>query len=360
MSPAAAAADGADGEVLLSGFRARPGVHCETTMLGNLLSHAGIDVSEPMLFGLGEGIDFTYDDSPAPGHAPPFLTGRAAAGDVARSACAALGVDLVEQQPEDSEHAERQTVELLRAGHAVGVTVDIYHLDYFASDMHFSAHCIAVFGMGPSVAHVVDTAQQGGAQRLAADSLRCARASGEGYMPTPHRQVYVARRAESRTHDGPDAALPDAAWRAIGSTADRMLSDRGPRAGPRAIRLAADEIPEWAAALHDPKSAIPDLGRFWRYAGTGGTNFRGLYLDFLRELEDHGRTPELSLAISDFTAIDAHWDEVITLLIDHPEAADADGNLGAVRELLHTIATAEEQAFERLQDLADSRVQGWR
>jgi hypothetical protein len=82
-------------------------------------------------------------------------------------------------------------------------------------------------------------------------------------------------------------------------------------------------------------SLIPEVGRFWRHAGTGGTNFRGLFLDFLRELEDQNREPELSLAVSDLEAIDAQWNDVITLLIGQPEATDAGENLAAVQELLH-------------------------
>lgn len=36
------------------------GLHCETTATGTLLKHIGIELSEPMLFGLGEGLGFIY------------------------------------------------------------------------------------------------------------------------------------------------------------------------------------------------------------------------------------------------------------------------------------------------------------
>ncbi len=360
MGPAITAQDASDGGALLPSFQPQSGVHCETTTLRNLLSHAGVDVSESMLFGLGEGIDFQYHDSPDPTRTTPFLTGRIGPGDVARNACAAIGIDLVEQQPVDADQAHEQTVELLRAGHAVGVTVDIYHLDYFASKAHFSAHCIALFGLGPTFAHVVDTVQQGGAQKLSVESLRLARASNEGYMPSPHHQLHVAGIGRSRTQRDLNAAIPGLAWHAISATANRILSDRGPKVGLRGMRLAGDEVPSWSESLRDPMSVIPEVGRFWRYAGTGGTNFRGLFLDFLRELEDQIREPELSLAVSDFEAIDGQWNDVIILLIGHAEATDAGKNLDAVQELLHSIATAEKDAFERLQDAADTRVRTWR
>ena len=34
------------------------GQHCEITATGTLLKQIGIDLSEPMLFGLGEGLSF--------------------------------------------------------------------------------------------------------------------------------------------------------------------------------------------------------------------------------------------------------------------------------------------------------------
>jgi len=34
------------------------GQHCETTATGTLLNQLGIELSEPMIFGLGEGLGF--------------------------------------------------------------------------------------------------------------------------------------------------------------------------------------------------------------------------------------------------------------------------------------------------------------
>ncbi|WP_328410884.1 BtrH N-terminal domain-containing protein [Nocardia sp. NBC_00403] len=42
---------------------ARDTQHCETTALGVLLRHQGLDLSEPMLFGPGSGLSFIYWDA---------------------------------------------------------------------------------------------------------------------------------------------------------------------------------------------------------------------------------------------------------------------------------------------------------
>ena len=48
---------------IIDGVSTAGGAHCETTALGVLLRHAGLDLSEPMLFGLGSGVSFIYWDS---------------------------------------------------------------------------------------------------------------------------------------------------------------------------------------------------------------------------------------------------------------------------------------------------------
>ncbi len=346
-------------EAALPDLVAQPGVHCETTTLRNLLSRAGVEISEPMLFGLGEGIDFEYHEVPGrPG--PVFLTGRNGPSELIRNACTALGVDWEEEQPADADEATARVAELVGAGHAVGVTVDIFHLDYFASRAHFSAHCIAVVAVAPDTVTVVDTTQQGGLQTLPADSLRRARGSDEGYMPSPYRQFHVRPVPSDWSPRDLEARLPDLAWQALSRTMDRVLADRGPLLGPAGLRRCADEAPQWGTLLPRAEEQVAEFGRFWRYAGTGGTNFRGLFLEFLGELEERERTPDLALAVDDFEEIEQQWVELIDLMIEPPGDAGLTGRLTAVGERMHAIADAEERAFQRLQDMADTRVQGWR
>lgn len=44
--------------MIIKNFKLFEGQHCETTATGSLLHHLGINLSEPMLFGLGEGLNF--------------------------------------------------------------------------------------------------------------------------------------------------------------------------------------------------------------------------------------------------------------------------------------------------------------
>ncbi|MFF2514918.1 BtrH N-terminal domain-containing protein [Streptomyces sp. NPDC058086] len=331
----------------LATFQPQLGVHCETTTLRNMISHAGADISEPMLFGLGQGIDFQYWDAPDPGRSTPMLTGRIGPALLSRNACAALGVELRESRAPDAEAARAAAAKLLEAGHVVGMSVDIFYLDYFSSRSHFASHYIALYGLDDSLAHVVDTDQQGGVQTLPEESLRRARASDEGFMPSPNLQMYVEQLPARLTSDT-DAVLREQIWPAILLTAQRMAGESGPRFGIGALRRAASEIAEWSDTLACADETVQGVGRFWRFAGTGGANFRKLYREFLLEARRRYGDSELDPFVEDFGDVQQQWDQAIEKLMAYRGANDGRRQLEAVAARLHAIADAEQSLFERL------------
>ena len=46
--------------MIIENFSPFTGKHCETTATGSLLKQIGIELSEPMLFGIGEGLGFIF------------------------------------------------------------------------------------------------------------------------------------------------------------------------------------------------------------------------------------------------------------------------------------------------------------
>lgn len=50
------------------------GQHCESTATGTLLNQLGVELSESMLFGLGEGLEFTLWNMKSMNM--PFIGGR--------------------------------------------------------------------------------------------------------------------------------------------------------------------------------------------------------------------------------------------------------------------------------------------
>ena len=149
------------------------GQHCETTTLGALLRHEGLDLSEPMLFGLGEGLGFVYWDAKSMDF--PFLGGRTKPTAITRTVADRLGLTLHIQETASPRKAWHNVVAALTAGRPVGLQLDSYHLDYFTTKVHFGAHFAALYGYDDTHAYLIDTAQQGGTVTTTLTSLERAR-----------------------------------------------------------------------------------------------------------------------------------------------------------------------------------------
>src|SRR3982751_3439249 len=79
--------------VELPGFQPFVGLHCETVATRSLLGAAGLKLSEPLLFGLGEGLGFIYLNlSSLP---LPFVGGRTKPFALTTALCGNLGLECV-------------------------------------------------------------------------------------------------------------------------------------------------------------------------------------------------------------------------------------------------------------------------
>ncbi len=94
------------------------GLHCETTTLGALLRHAGVELSEPMMFGLGEGLGFIYWD--AKNMEFPFLGGRSKPATITRTVAERLGLTLDVRETSSPRKAWQNVADALDAGRRPG------------------------------------------------------------------------------------------------------------------------------------------------------------------------------------------------------------------------------------------------
>src|SRR5687768_4664749 len=248
------------------------GQHCETTTLGALLRHADVDLSEPMLFGLGEGLGFVYWDAKNMGF--PFLGGRVKPAAITRTATARLGLTLHVQETSSPRKAWQNVAAVLAAGRPVGLQLDSYHLDYFTAKVHFGGHFVAMYGYDDTHAHLIDTAQQGGAVTTTLTSL--ARARGER-GPMTARNLSQAITSTGR-HD-----VGAGVRNAIARYAHADHKPHIANLGHRGIAKAAQQVTRWLGRSGDPSRDLPLAAMLMERGGTGGALFRVMYRDFLAE-----------------------------------------------------------------------------
>ena len=73
-------------------FKHFKGQHCETTATGSLLNQIGIELSEPMLFGIGEGLGFIFWNMKIMNF--PFIGGRVKPDVLTENICRNLNLKL--------------------------------------------------------------------------------------------------------------------------------------------------------------------------------------------------------------------------------------------------------------------------
>jgi hypothetical protein len=246
------------------------GVHCETVATGTLLKAAGCDISEPMLFGLGEALGFVFLNlSSLP---LPFLGGRSKPFELTQAACRNLGVACHAEETASKAKAWTQLESQLRSLRPVGLQLDCFYLPYFKHAPHFAAHFVAATRLVGEEVEVVDTVQQGIVQRVSRSDLESAR----------HARGPMSAKARAYTlRVGPTADLGSAALSAMRSNASHYLTPDFSGMGAPGLEKLSKSLPHWLEKSKSPSDDLRLAASLMERAGTGGALFRNLYRDFL-------------------------------------------------------------------------------
>jgi hypothetical protein len=326
--------------VILPGFAHRPGVHCGSTALSDALRARGLDLSEPMVFGLGAGLGFYYVASPAlsPSH---LFVGRQA--HLERAACEVLGAVAVERTAGGAAGAWAGVRAAVERGLAPILSTDLAELPYWNTRTRFGGHRIVVAGFDEArgVALVADT-ERPGLEEVPLEALDRARASTPPPFGAPGRP-WLEVDAPARPRP-----LADAVRDALRRQAREALLDADGGAGVSALERFAAELTAW------PREARDEADRAWcfRFAyqvverrGTGGSLFRRLYARFLAEAE--GAVPGLAaLGLrAEMEAIADGWTRLAEALRAIGDAPRGEVDPAAAA-LARALATRERRFFE--------------
>lgn len=325
-------------------FKPFKGQHCETNTTGNLLKAAGLELSEAMLYGLGEGLAFGVFEFKA--MAAPFLGGRPRPEAITQTLARNLGFELTYRQTRSPKRAWENIARALDAGRPVGAKLNMRLLDYDRSGADFAAHYVAAYGYDDENVFVVDTVGQGGSQVTGRGSFEAAR-------------LWRGPMASNALTWTIDATPPGVDWRrvlpaAIRANAVTYLNPPIANFGARGIRKTAKLLPGWSG-----KYAAADLsqvGMLMERGGTGGGLFRRMYGDFLREAALLVTDERLLLVAERFDAAGLLWTQVSALLESIPDEGAVP--LPAASRLLAQVADIEEDAVRELSRLADSPAGG--
>lgn len=324
--------------MIIQGFEHFNGQHCETTATGTLLKQVGMELSEPMLFGLGEGLGFIMWNMKT--MAFPFLGGRIKPDVLTENICRNLNLKLEVQETSSKKKAWTIVRDYIDRDTAVGLKLDAYHLDYFKNKIHFAGHYVAIFGYDQKFAYLVDTEQQGGRVKTTLESLALAR--GEKGPMSSNNRTYVIGK------NGQGYDLREAAKTAISRNAKEYLNPQIKNFGYKGILKTSTEIKKWFRNSNDVKGDFQITAMLMEKAGTGGALFRNLYRDFLKECVELLQLEYLKPAYDQFYVIAEQWTRVSQLFFQAGETG-AVKYINEASDILAKLSDQEKNAMALLQ-----------
>jgi hypothetical protein len=313
------------------------GQHCETTATGTLLRQLDIELSEPMLFGLGEGLGFIFWNMKSMNF--PFIGGRVKPDVLTENIARSLNLELTVKETSSTQKAWDNVKELIESGQIVGLKLDCFHLQYFSRPFHFAGHYTAIYGFDNENAFLVDTKQQGGQVQTSLKSLALARAE-KG--PMSSKNLYYTLRKTNKMYD-----LKTAIILAIRNNATEYINPPITNIGYKGVLKTSTEIVKWFKTSNDIENDFKTSAMLMEKAGTGGALFRNLYRDFLKESYDLLKLDKLKTGYETFVEIAELWTSVSQLFEKVSQTKDFK-YIQQASDILKTISEKEKKTMEIL------------
>jgi hypothetical protein len=284
------------------------GKNCMTSSLWKLLHHLGHEISEEMLVGIASGLGFIYwkmKQMPTPfvggmnGGRFPTILGLA----VDR-----LGGEWKVLKSSSVKRAHKHLRETLEMDQPALVCADLGFLDYLSlgGDDHFGMHTILVYGIDENddEAHVSDRFAT--PIKIPLSRLQKARASEYHPFPAKNKLMQVFM---------PDEMIPleEIIPLAIRENADFMLNPPISNMGAKGIMRWKKELHRYPKILPDTRTIMQALIEHFVYievGGSGGSLFRRMYSQFLKEASRVMKDSELQKISLLYDEICDDWSRV--------------------------------------------------
>ena len=322
--------------VVLDGFEAFVGKHCESSALKRALEYHGLTLSEEMLLGLGGGIGFIYwymKMMPS-----PLIGSRYGKGaDFPTNICRRIGAEVSIVETSSAKKGYEELKALLLSGEPAVVYLDMAYLPYLAlpEEAHFGGHVVLVFGLDEErdEVHIYDR----GRNPVTASLGDLARARGSKFPPFPprHRLLKINYPPEI-------ADLEEGIKESIRECCQNMLKPPIKNIGLAGMEKWAKIVIKWPDEFQgiNLMGALMNTFIYIEIGGTGGSAFRPMYARFLEEASDITGKHALKEVAEMFRESAGVWSEIARQVMP-----DSLPSLGRMRELmLEKNRVFEEQA----------------
>jgi len=335
------------------GFSALDGCHCVTSSLARIFCHAGHQLSEEMLLGLGAGMGFVYWRMKFAGHETVFVGGRSNLKGFSQDLARRTGVAIHERQTSSAAKAEVELLRSLVARKPVMLGGDMGLLPWFdlPKGYHFGGHAFVACGYdGDNTVLCSDIDQKASGVKkgflapISREQLRKARSSP--FKPFPPKNLRLDFDF-SGFHRPRANSIVDA----IRQMLDAQLRPPIRNFGVRGMRHTADELLKWPDQFsdHELRMQLFSLYVFIEIGGTGGGCFRPMYARFLSEAAEVTRNSALIDSADAFEKIGNHFTRIALLFKDAAKVKDIKTRVAAASQGFRELADKEEAACRFLE-----------
>ena len=328
-------------------FKHQMAAHCESGAVTSLLNNAGFDISEPLVFGISNGIFFGYFHKMKSFTFPTFIV-RNKPGAMRKNLAKRLGIKFHTEKFRSQNEGMRKLDELIRKKIPVAVQVDFFYMDYLPAweRVHINVHFIVVVGKKGSK-YIVSDSYFPNLVELESESLRKARFAGgsmppKGFLFYPE---YIPKSIDFRK----------AILKGTKKSCFYMLNIPMPFLGIKGIRMFAKKILEWPSFARDTEHLsheIMKINILLEDQGTGGAGFRYMFATFLQQASGILNDPRWNELSKEMMEIGDGWREISLFASRIGKNRDlGQDRLKELGVMITGRAEAEERFFKRLKKL---------
>ena len=284
----------------------RMAAHCENGVISDMLRFYGIDLSEPMIFGLASGLFFS--------HMPfvklsgmPVTSFRTFPGVFFKRVARQLDIKIETHRYLNKDHAMKQLDRVIASGNPVGCVVGMYFLPYLPIEyrFHFNGHNICISGKDEMTdEYTICDPNATEKVRLSTCDLVKVRFAKGGTYPL-FGQMYWVKSVPNQLPD-----LKPIIVKAIIKNCKIMTSQPWVKfIGVSGIYYLSRRIRRWETTMGKRKADLnlAQVIRMLEEIGTGGAGFRFIYGAFLQEAATITGIESLNDYSRRITTIGDHW-----------------------------------------------------
>jgi hypothetical protein len=343
---------------IIENFQPQAGKHCVSNSLQQIFNYNNFDLSEEMIFGLAEGLNFFYFDYKNFDY--PMIGGRTKLFEFEEKLAANLNIEIKVQKTTSVKKAYRVLKENIKNNNPLMVYADMGELDYLylPEGYHFGGHSIVIFGLNESEDEVYlsdrdsegfkVTMREEETPRhfhiLSIDKIKQARNSKHKPYPPKNRWLEI----DFTNFREPNK---DMLTGAIRTNMETLIDPPIRNLGVKGIKKFAKLlVKDWQEFPMDKlkEAAFNSFIFINQIGGTGGGIFRKMYGDFLIEASNICKDNQLKTFGKRLKSIGDLWDEIGYRFFDVHQKEDA-SLLEEISEELHKIHEKEGKLFQEIE-----------